>query len=227
MKSAILKTEALCWLRFGKQLDYVCTEGGHWSSDVLAACPTYSIEVEVKVSKADLLAEFRNKLSKHAYYTNNQPRWTPSYFYFLVPPDLGEVAVEIVKEKFPRAGVLTVPKRFRSGQGELVSLKKATRLHDKPPSEDMLRAIRRRMSSELCGLHLAIDQLPYTEIEALEDLKKQIVESVVRAQGAADWEKVDEGATGSSGGSGVHLSGVRGDPPTGVAAPETLREDDK
>lgn len=189
MKAYDLKTEALCWLRFAKQLDFVCTEVGVWNADVIGACQNYSIEVEVKVNRADLLSEFRNKKPKHTYY-GFDGNWTPNYFYFLVPKELGESTVETVKEKFPKAGVLAYAlERGRPGE-HLVCLRRPTKLHGNKPSRSLLHAIKRRMGSELCGLHVALDKLKSNVgIGQIEDLKKQIVEAIVASHGAEDWEK--------------------------------------
>lgn len=224
MRSALLKTEALCWLRFGKQMDYVCTEAGYWSADVLGVGPTFSIEVEVKVSVADLQAEFRNKLSKHAYYSGTAKQWSPNYFYFLVPPEIADKAVEIVAEKMPKAGVLVYtggeyrlqnPKRFGEA---LRCARRPQRLHDEAPSKRLIEAARKRCSSEMVSLHIALDTLKGPEITEVQDLKKGIVDAVFASHGAGDWEygcadgggRADEGDVGD--GCGDH-SGV--DSPVG------------
>ncbi len=68
MNSVQMKAAAMHWLRFRKQLNYVATECGFWSADVIGCDSEHLIEIEVKVSRADLMAEFRNKLEKHEYY---------------------------------------------------------------------------------------------------------------------------------------------------------------
>lgn len=186
-----MKTEALCWLRYGKQMQLVCTEGGYWNADVLGACDEFTVEVEVKVSVADLRAEFRNKRTKHAYYDKHS-KWTPNYFYFLVPSEIAEKAVEIVKEKFPKAGVLVYkPSRWptkRWNEHVISFAKRASKLHDNKPHPDLLYSLAKRMGSELCSLHRAMDQLKGAEISELQDLKKQIIDSVVASHGTVDWE---------------------------------------
>lgn len=184
MDSGRLKTEALCWLRYTKQLDYVCTEGGAWSSDVLGACRNYIVEVEVKVSRADILAEFRNKKTKYAYYESIQ-RFTPNYFYFLVPQDLAPEASMLLEEKYPKAGVLTYRyPRNRPGT-RLMCTRPGKQLHKEKPTDKFLRSIWRRMASELCGMHIALDALT-DKIGPVEDLKKKIVETVEWAQGSEE-----------------------------------------
>jgi hypothetical protein len=199
MNSGLLKTEALAWLRFHKRMDYVCTEGGYWSADVLGACDQFVIEVEVKTSRADLLAEFRNKTTKHAYYQNHT-NWSPNYFYFLVPVDLGPEAVEIIKEKMPKAGVLVYQyPRMRHGE-RLKCLRKPTKLHSKKPIAKFTEAVRRREASELCGLHIAMDELRATHgITEIEAIKKSIIDAIVSALEPEVWERVDGAVSESDG----------------------------
>lgn len=190
MKSADLKTEALCWLRFGKKLDYICTEGGYWSADVLGVSEEFAIEVEVKVSIADLRAEFRNKKTKHYYYANTKGGWVPNFFYFAVPLELAEKTVEIVKELAPKAGVLAYQYPHERPGMRMRVVKRPTSLHDKKPDKRLVRAAMLRMGSELCNLHIALDKLKNAPIEQVEELKKQILEAIIQSHGAEDWDKV-------------------------------------
>jgi hypothetical protein len=194
VKSAFLKTEALCWLRFEKQMESVCTEGGYWNADVMGVCPEFAIEVEVKVSKADLLAEFKNKRAKHAYYQGKGDKWAPNYFYFLVPPDLAEAAVDIVKEKFPKAGVLIydgTEKRLTTKKRYGAALRCARRpqaLHKKKPSAALQESIRYRAASELCSMHIVLDSLVNPAIEQVQELKQSVVDAVKDAHSICPFE---------------------------------------
>src|ERR1700761_5989417 len=120
MDSSILKTEALCWLRFAKHMPYVATETGYWAADVFGANDKFSIEVEVKVSIADLKREFTTKTAKHYLYANAEASPTkgaPNYFYFYVPQELEQQALEVIKEKAPKAGLAVYyGGRARAGQ---------------------------------------------------------------------------------------------------------------
>lgn len=211
IKSQHLKTEALAWLRFAKKMDFVCTEGGRWSSDVLGVCDNYSIEVETKISRADLLAEFRNKKFKHAAY-KRASNWTPNYFYFLVPSELAEGAAEVIEEKFPEAGLISYRYvGFRLGD-RLELIKKAKRLHPRKPTADMRRSVLLRMGSELCGLHEALDQLKHgEEITSVESMKEGIINAIIGSHGAQDWEKDDEEAGTGAGEGGGGLPSPPGD----------------
>jgi hypothetical protein len=192
MKAAILKTEALCWLRYVKKMDYVCTEGGPWSSDVIGVCEGYSLEVEIKVSRADLLAEFRNKKAKHAYYETGA-RFAPNYFYFLVPPELLEVAMEIIPEKAPRAGILSVGNPLLPDGRRIVVWRRAQNLRGKlKPTESFKRQLMLRMGSELCGLHIALDRTANGQEAAIlkvDEIKRAVVDAIITTGPVSEWEE--------------------------------------
>lgn len=167
-----LHTEAMAWLRFGKQVPLLCTEAGRWNADVLGIrSDGLAIEVEIKRSLSDLRAEFRNKQNKHWHYANpgrketlfgmDSDRWTPNYFYFYVPESLKEAAVKLAEEKAPYAGVayLAFASRGAKSLGHSTYVaKKAKRIHDKehPYLEE---AVRFRMGSELCMLRATLELL--------------------------------------------------------------------
>lgn len=194
MNSHTLKTEALAWLRFGKKLDVVCTEVR--GADVLGVGETYSVEVEVKLSKADLLRDFTDKPAKHALYraatTGKMSFGVPSYFYFYVPESLEKEAVAIVAEKMPNAGVAVYVETWvkeRDGNRTRVA-KKAKRLHDKKPTERIRRAALLRMGSELCGRHIAWRKLvENTGSLDFEAVAKTVAEAIAALPQTPDWEE--------------------------------------
>jgi hypothetical protein len=193
MNSTILKTEALCFLRYVKKMDLVCTEGGPWNSDVLGTTDSYSIEIEVKTSRADLLAEFRNKKAKHSSYGTGD-RWCPNYFYFLVPPELAESTAVLVAERMPKAGVLSLLGVFtnssrRADGRKLVVVRKARKLRDRKPTDSFKRQIMLRMGSELCGMHLALDRLRADLITGVDAIKGAVVDAIVSTEGLQEWEQ--------------------------------------
>lgn len=163
-----LHTEALAFLRYGKRLPVVCTEAGSWNADVLGMNASMCIEVEIKKSMGDLRAEFRNKPHKHFVYNNAgefDPRkasgYVPNYFYFFVPPELGQKAEEFLREKAPKAGLMVAyPARRAYGVGKRVEVRvRPKKLHDRPPSPSFLRTAVMRMSSQICGFRIAMDEL--------------------------------------------------------------------
>ncbi|WNM70281.1 hypothetical protein [Myxococcus phage Mx1] len=186
MKSPELKVEALCWLRYVKKMELICTEGGPWASDVLGTNDNYSIEVEVKTSRADVLAEFRKKTAKHFYYTTGE-RWCPNYFYFLIPMDLVGKVEDVITEKMPNAGILAA---YAPGTGRsLVVIKKAARLRKNKPTDKFKRQVMLRMGSELCGTHLALREF---RRDNDRDVSQEIVNLVANAVGPVEWEPEHE-----------------------------------
>lgn len=159
-----IETEALCWLRYVKRMPLVCTEAGPpWHPDVVGLSKSLCIEIEIKKSRADMLAEFRNK-DKHAVYLAGGRSGVPNFYYFLVPQRLEKDAVEIVGEKFPKAGVavLADAERQELDGRNIYIARKPTRLHDLPPSERFFDLAVARATSELCGMHIANDHLGQT-----------------------------------------------------------------
>lgn len=167
LTSTVLKAEAMCWLRYGKRMPMVCTEAGSvdWPADVLALSATQATEVEVKISKSDLLADFSNKTAKHHAYKDANERsvsttWVPNYFYFLVPEELGVEACQIVSKEQPKAGVLMYARHLGRRDGERIAiLKQADKLHNAKPSPKMRKAALMRMSSEICRNKLTFAKL--------------------------------------------------------------------
>lgn len=172
-------------------MDYVCTEASPWNADVIGASSLSVIEVEVKISTKDLRKEFEEKLSKHSYYNSGVSLWAPNYFYFLVPPEMSEKTVEIVKEKAPKAGILQYS--FPNARpGERIScIKKPTALHTFKPTSKFLNTIYRRMGSELCGLYMANSRLK-ADPGKLEELRESILEEIKKSHGIEDWENIHE-----------------------------------
>ena len=102
----------MCHYRFEKQFPYVATECLKYS-DINALNDKCLVEVEVKISKSDLKAEFKtagNKHTKHfILYCNPSCRplaIIPNYYYICVPEELKKDAIDIVKEINPKYGVL-------------------------------------------------------------------------------------------------------------------------
>lgn len=168
MTATTLKAHALAWLRYGKRLPIVCTEVGNWYADVLGLGRTSSVEVETKISKSDLRAEFKNKKAKHFVYQNaDGGTFVPNYLYFLVPEALEAAALEIVTEGNSKAGVAVC-----DDLGVVRIVKPATKLHGKPPHPRVVRATILRQSSELVGLwntNLTLRNDITSKVDALVD----------------------------------------------------------
>lgn len=193
MTARELKTEALCWLRYVKRMPIVATEVGGWNADVLGLNNKSSIEVEVKVSKSDLKAEFRNKRAKHYLYGGAGTNFVPNYFYVLVPEDLKDAALEVLETQNQKYGLIVYHKQTWGRPGEKCEVvRRASRLHDGPPSRKMVQAGIERMSSEICNFHIGFDRLS----ESIGDAKNSIAESAAKL--AQVVEKIEPEEAGST-----------------------------
>ena len=155
MNSEDIKTAALCWLRWGRQYPFVATEVGRWSADVLGATKTTMTEVEVKISKSDLKADFVKP--KHKFYAEISPLyrgagWLPNQMYFAVPEELQEFALTALQEKNPKYGLLVFKEGLPNGHN-LTCMRTAKKLHQASPSPKVLEQFVLRMGSEICNFH--------------------------------------------------------------------------
>lgn len=155
--SRMIKTAVLAWLRFGKQFPYIATECGAYSADVLGTDGKIVIEVEVKVSRADLRNDFRSK-DKHRKYKlpsdGYYNEWIPHQFYFAVPEHLGDYAIELTEKDYPDYGVIVCRDEGFSLADCAVTKRRAKKLHENPVLPRIQRAIALRMGSELCSIYL-------------------------------------------------------------------------
>lgn len=153
-QTARLKNEALKWLRFEKRYNVACTElrTGLWIADVFGLGPRLpnpynAIEIEVKISMADLRNDFKNKAQKHLMYLDSVQN-VPNYMYFMVPPELVEQAQAFLATKNPKYGIITSPV-----YGGVQSVKIPKKLHSSPPSDKLFTNCVRRMGNELVTLY--------------------------------------------------------------------------
>lgn len=196
-----LHTEALCWLRFAKRMPIVCTEGGKWNADVLGMNSKMSIEVEIKNSISDLRADFRNKAHKHYLYnvgdSNPNSGWTgsiPNFFYFLTPGELKDKALEIIKDKAPKAGLIcrSFPAlgKYGAGQDNIHIIKKPEKLHKDPPSRSLVHAAAMRMGSEIASMRLLIDT--WNDVPDKSKLFQSFHDALIGIEGTFDFENIEE-----------------------------------
>ncbi len=169
MNSNDLKCSALAWLRYKRQCTYACSEVGYFSADVWGIDDNRLIEIETKISIADLRADF--KKPKHKLYAKSAEEFEikssvtasmPNIFYFCIPEELVEKAEAYLvgkAEELPlvsRYGIL-VYKEWNSLFGDNVVMhRKAAKLHTAKPSPRTKEIAATRMSSEICGLHRTI-----------------------------------------------------------------------
>jgi hypothetical protein len=146
-----LKYRALYWLRVEQRCPFIATEVGPFAADVLGINEKKIVEVEVKVSLADLKADFRKQ--KHLGYRPEavykwDQQWIPNQFYFAVPAELVEKAkFECEERGFGAYGVISL-------DGFTV-IKRAKKLHDREPTSQVKFRTALRMGSELLRFHEA------------------------------------------------------------------------
>ena len=154
-------------LRFTKKINLLATEVGRFSSDILGlnADKGLFVEVEVKISKSDLMNDF--KKYKHEYYLhqykNKEPlkdsrhwKWynsfVPKQFFFAVPEYMLEYTLNAV-EGLPYGVICYRHSKIAHFRRVRVE-KRAKKLHDKPVPPNVIDDVLLRMSSELSNFHI-------------------------------------------------------------------------
>lgn len=157
-ESLKIKYQAMLWLRLRQRCPFIATEAGPNSADVLGISEKRMIEIEVKTSKADFLADFRKY--KHKNYTGQtycgsawDVQWIPNQFYYAVPDEMIDVCREILERKnssgesYEKYGLISA--------GSFTVVKRAKKLHDREPTSHAKFSLALRMGSELLRFHEA------------------------------------------------------------------------
>lgn len=156
-----IKLALLEYYRFGSQCVSVDEFNG---ADVIADTGKEIIEIEVKITKHDLVNGEKQKRLKHICYGQGRPfkRCYPNKFLFAVPMDLVEVAEHVVFDLNPKYGIIGFDaEAFEAHvQGNsfvpylknyLCSMKRARRLHTNY-GRRQTRLIAKRCSAKLITL---------------------------------------------------------------------------
>jgi len=99
-----LKLALLVYFRFKRQ--WICVDEC-MQADVIADTGKHIVEVEVKVSRQDLLRGEEKKRNKHLNYELQWYKYSiPNKYYFCVPIELKDTAIEYVYKLNPRYGVM-------------------------------------------------------------------------------------------------------------------------
>lgn len=152
MNSTDIKILLMEYYRFEKQ--HICSSETPMFvgiSDIIAYDFKESlIDVEIKISKADLLKDCQ-KL-KHKYYNEGIPSRRkklniPNKFYFCVPKELESIAVKEAERINSKYGVIVIEGK------NLTFVKRAYKLHDIPVNkEKVLNQIMMRNNTEVICL---------------------------------------------------------------------------
>jgi len=97
-----MQLDTLAYLRYNRNYIFMASEV--LDSDILVYNKKRYYEFEIKTSKGDLKNDF--KKYKHIGYTRISKRFIPNYFSFVVPIDLAEYALDLVKERNNNYGIL-------------------------------------------------------------------------------------------------------------------------
>jgi len=156
MNAHEVKTKVLHYWRFTRNgYNYIATEAGKFKSDILVSNEKEIIECETKISRADLRNDFKKK--KHGVYkkpTTWYSKWLPNKFYFAVPKNLTEYALELVEGT--TYGVLEVSDRKISKRKKDTYCKiiKTASMIQPKFKEKLHKQILMRCSSELIRLRI-------------------------------------------------------------------------
>lgn len=155
--SKFIKACLCAYFRFKRGTSCIATEVGGFNADFLAVGRGGFMEVEIKVSKADLNNDFKKQ--KHLIYQMNKEHpWCPQQFYFAVPRGLVDYAVAKCADK--PYGIMVVersPHRYKRAWMERVTvIKRAKKLHSNPIHPKVKAVIYARLASEMANLRIAL-----------------------------------------------------------------------
>jgi len=151
--SAYIKAALLHYFRFKRR--YIpATEVTYGSiADILAYNDSEVVEVEVKISKANLYREAKEKVRKHAYLkTITHPVKQPNRFYFCVPEVLVEDTIKFANELNDKYGVMSYSSKCKWLE-DRISVKKVAKSLHTTYSEILKKYIIKRITSELCRFY--------------------------------------------------------------------------
>lgn len=157
--SEIIKTALMHLYRFKKGY-LVATEFGYelGIADVMTLSKDNEvIEIEVKISKSDLLSELKHKEEKHRVLKEAQEsKWAPNRFFFCVPTFLVQDTIEFCEATNPKYGVIEFDNDhgFIKHPEKLLSVaRKSQKLHSKDRSKWFREYVMKRMNNDLVKMY--------------------------------------------------------------------------
>jgi hypothetical protein len=140
-----LKLALMEYFRFKRQ--WVCVDEC-LNADIVADSGKCIVEVEVKVSRYDLLNGEAKKRNKHQNYEQQWYGYSiPNKYYFCVPADLRADAIEYAHKLNPKYGVIIYDSHTR----DVLTVKSALMLHKEYKGKHS-HQIAKRCSSKLVTL---------------------------------------------------------------------------
>ena len=162
LNSSFIKLQLMKYFRFDRNYTLCCSECIN-HSDINAVNDKDLVEVEIKISKQDFLAEFKGdsriKAYKHDilnHFGEKKPKYgyiTPNFYYFCVTSELKSYVLDYLNANYPNYGLLVCDNYRQYGRrSHIYCVKRAKRIHDTPPSQRVFIRIYKRVQSELITL---------------------------------------------------------------------------
>lgn len=184
-KSDIIKLELMKYFRFEKGMVFVCSECIN-QSDINAINDKCLVEVEVKISKSDFRREFEAptlkngtywKAKKHEFYANPENAYSsyiiPNKFYFCVPEEMEQWAMEYLRGKNQKYGLLVYDVNILGKTSSIRLAKGARQLQTNPPNNNTWKQMGQRVTNEMITLKQKFNRLKQEVEEQEEFIKKQ------------------------------------------------------
>lgn len=132
---------------------------GKFNADFIAIGKGRFLEIEIKTSKQDLVADFKKR--KHQIYESRKNHvWCPQEFYFAVPEELVDYTLNKCADR--GYGVLAIREysktatRQRSWMDRVRVVKRAKKIHNNPIQDKVKHIIYSRLASEMSNLRIAL-----------------------------------------------------------------------
>lgn len=158
INSNYIKASLMSYYRFKR--GYICVDEclctGHEISDILVDTGDTIIDIEIKISKSDLITGEARK-RKHNYYKQAEGKVRhPNKFYICVPANLKEVTEQWVSETNPLYGIIIYnpPMHFISPvnfEYNLHFIKHAKSINSKYSGEYFREIMAKRLSSSIAN----------------------------------------------------------------------------
>lgn len=159
ISSTHIKAALLSYWRFKRQFNCVDEVSVCYTSmDIAIDTGGFLFEVEVKISKSDLIQGEKRKDKHKRYFSiddgiiSHKHQYIPNQFYICVPTILVSDTKEWIEKVNPKYGILEYRDIGRGGWEDMIKVtKKAKFLHENPITTHQKFEITHRLSSARCG----------------------------------------------------------------------------